>query len=113
MNWLSQALHSSLGKKLIMAISGLFLITFLIGHLLGNMQLFKNDGGQAFNEYAKFMTTNPLIKILSYATYASIIIHVIYSVWLTRSNRLARPVNYAVKRRNENDFKLPRELGYM
>ncbi len=96
-----------------MALTGLFLITFLIGHLLGNMQLFKDDGGQAFNEYAKFMTTNPLIKILSYITYASILIHVLYSIWLSRANHLARPIGYAVKKRNENSMWSSRNMGIM
>lgn len=113
MNWLSQALGSSLGKKLIMALTGLFLITFLIGHLLGNMQLFKDDEGQAFNEYAKLMTTNPLIKILSYITYISIVVHVLYSIMLTRANRRARPVDYSVKRQNENSMWSSRNMGIM
>ena len=49
-----------------MALTGLFLITFLVVHLIGNLQLLKNDGGEAFNIYAEFMTSNPLIKIISY-----------------------------------------------
>ena len=83
MGWFTQTLKSTLGKKLIMALTGLFLITFLIGHLVGNLQLFYDDGGQAFNEYARFMTSHPFIKVLSLLTYVSILIHVIYSIILT------------------------------
>jgi len=113
MNWLTQALSSTLGKKLIMALTGLFLVMFLTGHLLGNMQLFKDDGGQAFNEYAKFMTTNPLIKILSYVTYFSVLFHVINSVRLTLNNWKSRPVSYAVNRRGENSDWSSRNMGIL
>ena len=73
--------------------------TFLIGHLLGNLQLIFIDGEEgrrAFNEYAYFMTHNPAIKILSYLTYISIIFHAIDGFILTVQNKKARPVNYAV-----------------
>ena len=113
MNWLSQTLTSSLGKKLIMALTGLFLILFLTGHLLGNLQLLKDDGGQAFNEYAKFMTTTPVIKILSYLTYICIILHVIYSLILTIHNRKARPIKYAVSHQSENSVWTSRNMGIL
>ena len=113
MNWLSQTLSSSLGKKLLMAATGLFLVLFLTGHLLGNMLLFREDGGKAFNEYAKFMTTTPLVKVLSYLTYFSILFHVIYSVVLTRVNRKARPVGYNLTRRNENSPWTSRNMGIL
>jgi len=82
-----------------MALTGLFLCTFLIGHLLGNLQLIFIDGEEgrrAFNEYAYFMTHNPAIKILSYLTYISIIFHAVDGFILTIQNKKARPVNYAV-----------------
>jgi len=82
-----------------MALTGLFLCTFLIGHLLGNLQLIFIDGEEgrrAFNEYAYFMTHNPAIKILSYLTYISILFHAVDGFILTVQNKKARPVNYAV-----------------
>src|SRR5690606_6169832 len=90
MNWLLTLFSSTAGKKLVMALTGLFLITFLVVHLAGNFQLLKNDGGQAFNEYAAFMTTNTLIRIISIVLYASILIHIIWSLILTIHNRKAR-----------------------
>ncbi len=90
MTWFTRFLSSTLGKKLLMALTGLFLITFLIVHLIGNLQLLHDDGGQAFNVYAKFMTTNPLIKTISYGLYAFIVLHIIWGVLLTRLNRQAR-----------------------
>ena len=65
MNWFTKLLSSTLGRKLLMALTGLFLILFLVVHLIGNLQLFKNDKGEAFNVYAKFMTSNPVIVRLS------------------------------------------------
>lgn len=90
MNWLLTLFSSTAGKKLIMALTGLFLITFLVVHLAGNLQLLKDDGGRAFNEYAAFMTTNTIIRITSIVLYASILIHVIWSLMLTIHNRRAR-----------------------
>lgn len=87
-------LTSSLGKKLIMSLTGLFLCTFLIVHLIGNFQLFNNDSGYSFNSYAYFMTTFTPIKVVSYLLYASIIIHAVYALILTLKNKAARPVPY-------------------
>lgn len=95
MSWLTETLSSTLGRKLLMALTGLFLVTFLIVHLSGNFQLLMNDEGEAFNAYAKFMTTNPLIKVASYILYTGILLHVIYSIILTSKNKSARPVKYA------------------
>jgi succinate dehydrogenase / fumarate reductase, cytochrome b subunit len=90
MNWFTKFLSSSLGKKLIMALTGLFLISFLVIHLIGNLQLLHDDGGRAFNIYARFMTTNPLIKTISYLLYTSIVIHAAWALLLTLQNRKAR-----------------------
>ena len=90
MSWVTQTLSSSIGKKLIMALTGLFLCTFLIVHLSGNLQLFKNDNGLAFNVYAVFMTTNPLIKTVSYGLYALILVHAFAGLYLAYKNRQAR-----------------------
>lgn len=90
MSWVTQTLSSSIGKKLVMALTGLFLCSFLIVHMSGNLQLFKQDDGLAFNIYAVFMTTNPLIKTISYGLYAFIILHAIEGLYLAYQNRQAR-----------------------
>lgn len=101
--WIGRFLTSSIGKKLIMALTGLFLISFLAVHLVGNLQLIfpEPDGnqlGQAFNEYAYFMTTNPVIKFTSYGLYAGILLHAIQGLLLWMKNRAARgATGYAVK----------------
>lgn len=86
---------SSIGKKLIMSLTGIFLCLFLVVHLVGNLQLFKDDAGLAFNKYAYFMTHFTPIKVVSYLLYASVIIHVIYAITLTMKNKAARPIGYA------------------
>ncbi|AWG24326.1 succinate dehydrogenase cytochrome b subunit [Flavobacterium kingsejongi] len=90
----SALLKSSLAKKYWMALTGLFLCLFLVGHLIGNLQLIYADALQ-FNEYAIFMTTNPAIKVLSYVTYISIIFHAVDGILLTIQNQKARPIGYA------------------
>jgi succinate dehydrogenase / fumarate reductase cytochrome b subunit len=90
MNWFTRLLSSTLGRKLLMALTGLFLILFLIVHLIGNLQLLKSDGGRAFNVYAEFMTSNPVIVTVSYVNYTCILVHVIWALMLTQRNRAAR-----------------------
>ena len=98
MNWFTNFLSSSIGRKLIMSLTGLFLILFLVIHLIGNLLLIKGDGGEAFNSYAKFMTSNPLIKTVSYLLYASILLHAVQGLIIWQKNRAARgSQGYAVK----------------
>ena len=97
MSEFKQTFNSSLGKKLLMALTGLFLCTFLIVHLGGNLLLFKNDQGFAFNSYANFLTHFPPIEVIAYLLYLAIIVHSIYALVLTIKNRRARPVGYAVQ----------------
>lgn len=92
----SVILKSSIVKKYWMALTGLFLCLFLVGHLMGNLQLFSNseEGRRAFNEYGYFMGHNIFIKILSYLTYISILFHAIDGILLAVQNKKARPVAY-------------------
>jgi succinate dehydrogenase / fumarate reductase cytochrome b subunit len=113
MSWVTKTLNSTLGRKLIMALTGLFLILFLTGHVSGNLLLFKGDGGQAFNMYAKFMTTNPAVKLLSYLTYISVIGHIVYSILLSQHNKSARPVSYSTSKGSTNSAWSSRNMGVL
>jgi succinate dehydrogenase / fumarate reductase cytochrome b subunit len=113
MTWVTKTLNSTLGRKLIMALTGLFLILFLTGHVSGNLLLFKGDGGQAFNMYAKFMTTNPAVKLLSYLTYISVIGHIVYSILLSQHNKSARPVSYSTSKGSTNSAWSSRNMGIL
>ena len=111
----SYLLKSSIAKKYWMAATGLFLCTFLIGHLVGNLQLFVDgyQGKLQFNEYGVFMTTNPAIKLLSYVTYISILFHTIDGIMLTIQNRKARPVKYAHERADKNSNWASRNMALL
>lgn len=111
----SVLIKSSLAKKYWMALTGLFLCLFLVGHLLGNLQLFMTDeaGRLQFNQYAHFMTTNPAVKILSYVTYISILFHAIDGFLLTYQNRKARPQQYAHTNRNANSKWYSRNMAIL
>ncbi|MDQ3393635.1 MAG: succinate dehydrogenase cytochrome b subunit [Bacteroidota bacterium] len=113
MSWFTKAISSSLGRKFIMATTGLFLVFFLIGHVSGNLLLFRNDGGQAYNLYAEFMTTSPMIQVLRILTALSFIFHIIYSIILTRMNRKARPVDYKVQKPSANSEFSARNMGIL
>ena len=91
-----QFFSSTIGRKLIMSMTGLFLCLFLIVHLGGNLTLFAGDEGYTFNIYAHFMTHIPPVEIIAYGLYISILIHAFYALLLTTKNRQARPVKYAV-----------------
>ncbi len=100
MNWFIRFLTSSIGKKLIMSLTGLFLILFLVVHLGGNLQLLNADEGKSFNLYAKMMTTNPIIKITSYGLYFFILLHAIQGLVIWAKNKSATGAKYAVKKKS-------------
>ena len=112
MGWFKNAFSGTIGRKIIMTLSGLFLILFLLGHLAGNLQLIFSDA-QAFNLYAKFMTTNPAVKLLSYVTYLSIFFHAVYGLIIGIQNKKARPVGYAVNKPSANSTWSSRNMGIL
>ena len=84
---------SSIGKKLIMSVSGLFLVTFLFIHLTLNSFLLLSDGGELFNAAAHFMKTNPIIKVVEPVLGLGFIVHIVYAFILSYQNRKARGAN--------------------
>lgn len=82
---------SSIGKKLIIAITGLVLVAFLAGHLSGNLLMYV--GREAFNDYAKFlheMLHGAGVWIARIVLLAALVLHVVATICLTRQNRKAR-----------------------
>jgi succinate dehydrogenase / fumarate reductase cytochrome b subunit len=86
----------SVGKKLIMSLAGLFLITFLAIHLAINLLLIFCDTTESFNRAAHFMVSNPIIKVMEIVLFGGFIIHMIYGTIVSIQNMLARPVKYKV-----------------
>jgi succinate dehydrogenase / fumarate reductase cytochrome b subunit len=94
MSWFKQLLSSSIGKKLLVALTGLFLISFLIVHCSINALIFLNDDGVTFTHYAHFMGTNPVIRTIEIVLVLGFLIHIIQALVLWRQNKKARPVSY-------------------
>jgi succinate dehydrogenase / fumarate reductase cytochrome b subunit len=113
MNWFLNALTSGIGRKVIMSLTGLFLILFLIIHLAGNLQLIKADGGESFNVYSHFMANNPLIQFVSKANFFFILLHIIVSMTLVVRNRRARPIGYKVNNASANSSWTSRSMAIL
>jgi len=92
--WLWNFLTSSLGKKLLMALSGLFFCAFLLVHLGGNMLMYIS--ADAFNAYTAVMSTAQINKVLEILMVVLFLIHIYTSATLTIENRAARPVKYVM-----------------
>ncbi len=87
-------LNSSIGKKFLMSLSGLFLLAFLLVHLVLNSFIIFDNSGKLFNEAAHFMATNPIIRVVEPVLAIGFLLHMIYATVLTLQNLRTRPVNY-------------------
>ncbi len=92
---MSNFLSATIGRKVFMSLTGLFLILFLTLHLSLNLFLIFDDSGILFNQAANFMATNPMIKIMEPILALGFIIHIIWATWITLINMRARPQGYA------------------
>ncbi len=93
MNWFSAALGSSVGKKLMMALTGLAFVGFLAAHLAGNLTIY--GGKAAFNGYAeKLQSLGPLLHLLRAGLITFALVHVLTGLYLFLLNRKARPAGY-------------------
>ena len=89
-------LKTSIGRKWVVALTGLFLIFFVIVHMAGNLQMFAPTP-DAINRYADLLKSNPLILWgFRVALLAAATLHIWAALSLARENRAAKPVNYAV-----------------
>jgi succinate dehydrogenase / fumarate reductase cytochrome b subunit len=96
MSPLARLLTSSIGRKLLMAATGLLLIAFLVVHLTGNLLIFV--GPDAFNGYSHALVSNHLIYLAEFSLLTLFVLHLASGIAVTRANRAARPQGYAVKR---------------
>ncbi|MBM4256097.1 MAG: succinate dehydrogenase cytochrome b subunit [Deltaproteobacteria bacterium] len=104
-------MSSSIGRKLIMAVTGVFLCSFLVVHLAGNLLLFRDDGGVAFTAYARFMASNLLIRVLEIGLVGGFLFHIVDAAVLSKANRNARPVRYATERPKGGGSWISRHMG--
>jgi succinate dehydrogenase / fumarate reductase cytochrome b subunit len=98
MNWLTGAVYTSVGKKLLMAVTGLIFCIFLTAHLAGNMTLY--FGKDLFNAYAAHLhALGPLVTVFGWGLLLFGLIHVGTGLFLFYQNFRARPVRYGVNKR--------------
>src|ERR1700730_5520354 len=96
MNALSAFCHSSIGRKMIVAATGAILILFVIGHLLGNLQIFL--GPEWINSYSQHLRDlGPLLWIIRFVLLCTVMLHIYFTILLAIENRRARPEHYIDK----------------
>lgn len=113
MGSIANAFSSSIGKKLIMGLTGLFLISFLVVHCFLNCFVFFDKTGVLFNEGAHFMATNWLIRAMEVVLMAGLLLHIVQGARLTFENQAARPVKYAYHDGQSNSKWYSRSMGLL
>ena len=99
----SSFFRSSIGKKIIVAITGVVLILFVIGHLLGNLQIFL--GPDWINSYAQHLQDlGPFLWIIRAFLLLNVLLHIVYTISLVIENRRARPSQYKKKENVKASF---------
>lgn len=92
-----QLLSNTVGRKLVMAVTGFFMLLFVIAHLLGNSTIFAGPDG--INAYAaKLHGLGPFVWAFRLFMIAMLLLHVLFGVLLTLENRAANPTKYAVRK---------------
>src|SRR5205085_9055291 len=95
--------RSSIGRKMIVAITGAILMLFVIGHLLGNLQIFL--GPRWINDYAQHLRDlGPLLWLVRIVLLVSVLLHIYFTIWLAIDNRRARPDNYVERQHIKATF---------
>ena len=117
MNW-SQLFTSTIGKKIVMSVTGLFLITFLVVHVGVNGCIFKDaidssDNGDMFNRAAQFMARNVVIRIMEFVLFAGFFIHIIQGLVVEFENRAKRKRGYEVNLGNRGSKWYSRAMGLL
>lgn len=117
MNW-SQLLTSSIGKKIVMGITGLFLVSFLVVHMGVNACIFKDafvpdDNGDMFNRAADFMGRTVVIRIMEVVLIAGFLIHIIQGFALEFENRRKRKSGYEVNLGSRGSKWYSRSMGLL
>jgi succinate dehydrogenase / fumarate reductase cytochrome b subunit len=112
MKW-SQFFTSPVGRKIVMALTGIFLITFLIIHVALNACIWANDGGKMFNAGAHFMGGTVVPRILEIGLVAGFLLHIIQGYMLTVSNQKKRTVSYNTSLGNKGSKWYSRSMGLL
>ena len=112
MTW-KQMFTSSVGKKLVMGFTGIFLVLFLIVHVGLNACIWAMDNGVMFNKAAHFMGANVVPRILEIGLFAGFFLHIIQGYMLELQNRKARGTAYAVSYGNKGSKWYSRSMALL
>ena len=112
MTW-KQVFTSSIGKKLVMGLTGLFLISFLIVHVGLNACIWADDNGEMFNKGANFMGTTVVVRIMEVGLFLGIFLHIFQGYLLTLQNNSRRSQNYAAGYGNKGSKWYSRSMGLL
>ncbi|HEY6063682.1 MAG TPA: succinate dehydrogenase, partial [Chitinophagaceae bacterium] len=112
MKW-SEFFTSSVGKKWVMALTGIFLILFLVVHVGLNACIWANDGGKMFNAGAHFMGSMIVIRIIEIGLLAGFLVHIIQGLVLEFQNRSKRKKGYKVSMGNKGSKWYSRSMGLL
>lgn len=85
---------SSIGKKFVMALTGFFLIIYLVVHASINAMIFYNDNGATFNKAAYFMSRNFIMRFVEIGLFAGFLLHILQGLFLWKQNSAARKISY-------------------
>jgi succinate dehydrogenase / fumarate reductase cytochrome b subunit len=105
--------NSSIGRKIAMALTGIFLISFLMIHCGVNAMIFFNDGGILFNEAAEFMGTNWIIRTMEFVLFGGLLWHIFQGLWLWLDNQKKRKNKYGKSSGNTNSTWYSRSMGLL
>ena len=112
MKW-SEFFTSAIGKKLVMGLTGLFLVSFLVVHVGINACIWANDGGEMFNKAAHFMGSTVVIRIMEVGLFLGIFLHIIQGYVLAASNQSKRKIGYQVTMGNKGSTWYSRSMGLL
>src|SRR3954468_3435695 len=112
MKW-SDFFTSSVGKKFIMALTGLFLISFLVVHAGLNACIWANDNGEMFNKAAHFMGDTVVIRIMEIGLFVGFLIHIIQGYSLEAKNLRRRGQGYKINLANRGSKWYSRTMGLL
>ena len=100
---LAQFWNSTIGKKVVMAVTGIIGVLYVIGHMTGNLLMFK--GQEAMHDYALLLRTSmPLLYAVRAVLVAAVVLHIVSAYQLTMRARAARPQDYAMRRPQVTTF---------
>lgn len=91
----------SITKKIMVALLGGFLLLFLLFHATANLFILRHDDGAWYSAFCHFMGTNWIVKVFEIALLGAIALHVLLTLWLALTNRLARPVRYHEQQKSQ------------